>query len=359
MDALMDELEAIPHRLAAQRLGRDAQGPARPDQLRPRPDPPGPRRRLLLPGPVQRRVVRRRRRRAHRCQHRGPSASRAPAWSSSTASSPRAGSTTSARSPSAPSTSGASTSARSTCAASAPPPTSRRAPSTAGWKEGEDIVCAGRFLKGPGSTTVGALGISLGGSSVLGACHLGGRRGGARRRRDRDRRPRRHPLHGPEDLAAAPPRPPLRPDGRPAGDARAPASTPPAGRSTSRTSPIRSSSSRPPTTGSSRRSSGSAPPPATRSPGRGSRCSSCTPPTTGWSRSRQAEVLREAAAGNELVRVWTVAARRPRRRRRDRRALGLRGLPRASSSAGRGIPTAKRARWFTPAATDGKVEASG
>ena len=51
---------------SAQRLGRDAQGPARPDQLRARPDPPGPRRRLLLSGSVQRRVVRRRRRRAHR-----------------------------------------------------------------------------------------------------------------------------------------------------------------------------------------------------------------------------------------------------------------------------------------------------
>jgi predicted alpha/beta-fold hydrolase len=49
-----------------------------------------------------------------------------------------------------------------------------RAPSTAGWKEGEDVVCAARFLKGAGATTVGALGISLGGSSVLGACHLEG-----------------------------------------------------------------------------------------------------------------------------------------------------------------------------------------
>ncbi len=49
-----------------------------------------------------------------------------------------------------------------------------RAPSTAGWKEGEDIVCAARFLKESGSTSVGALGISLGGSSVLGACHLEG-----------------------------------------------------------------------------------------------------------------------------------------------------------------------------------------
>jgi predicted alpha/beta-fold hydrolase len=49
-----------------------------------------------------------------------------------------------------------------------------RAPSTAGWKEGEDIVCAARFLIESGSTTVGALGISLGGSSVLGASHLEG-----------------------------------------------------------------------------------------------------------------------------------------------------------------------------------------
>ncbi|MGH2924874.1 MAG: alpha/beta hydrolase family protein [Solirubrobacterales bacterium] len=48
------------------------------------------------------------------------------------------------------------------------------APTTAGWKEGEDIVAAGRYLKGLGATTVGALGISLGGSSVLGACHADG-----------------------------------------------------------------------------------------------------------------------------------------------------------------------------------------
>ncbi len=48
------------------------------------------------------------------------------------------------------------------------------APTTAGWKEGEDIVAAGRYLKRLGATTVGALGISLGGSSVLGACHAEG-----------------------------------------------------------------------------------------------------------------------------------------------------------------------------------------
>jgi predicted alpha/beta-fold hydrolase len=39
-----------------------------------------------------------------------------------------------------------------------------------GWKEGEDVVAAGRYLKQLGATTVGALGISLGGSAVLGAC---------------------------------------------------------------------------------------------------------------------------------------------------------------------------------------------
>jgi predicted alpha/beta-fold hydrolase len=49
-----------------------------------------------------------------------------------------------------------------------------QAPTTVGWKEGEDIVSAGRYLKGLGSTTVGALGISLGGSAVLGACHVEG-----------------------------------------------------------------------------------------------------------------------------------------------------------------------------------------
>jgi predicted alpha/beta-fold hydrolase len=48
------------------------------------------------------------------------------------------------------------------------------APSTAGWKEGEDIVFAARHLKRLGSTSVGALGISLGASSVLNAAHLPG-----------------------------------------------------------------------------------------------------------------------------------------------------------------------------------------
>src|SRR5919109_5500897 len=45
------------------------------------------------------------------------------------------------------------------------------APSTAGWKEGEDIVALARYLQELGATSVGALGISLGASSVLGAAH--------------------------------------------------------------------------------------------------------------------------------------------------------------------------------------------
>jgi len=48
------------------------------------------------------------------------------------------------------------------------------APSTAGWKEGEDIVALGRYLKGLGATSVGALGISLGGSAVVNATNLDG-----------------------------------------------------------------------------------------------------------------------------------------------------------------------------------------
>ena len=43
------------------------------------------------------------------------------------------------------------------------------APSTAGWKEGLDILALASYLKDLGSTSVGALGISLGGSSVLNA----------------------------------------------------------------------------------------------------------------------------------------------------------------------------------------------
>jgi predicted alpha/beta-fold hydrolase len=52
-----------------------------------------------------------------------------------------------------------------------------KAPSTAGWKEGEDMVCAGRHLKELGATSVGALGISLGASSVLNASHPEGAAG--------------------------------------------------------------------------------------------------------------------------------------------------------------------------------------
>jgi predicted alpha/beta-fold hydrolase len=49
-----------------------------------------------------------------------------------------------------------------------------QAPTSVGWKEGEDILACARYMKELGSTTVGALGISLGGSSVLGACHRDG-----------------------------------------------------------------------------------------------------------------------------------------------------------------------------------------
>ena len=48
------------------------------------------------------------------------------------------------------------------------------APTTAGWKEGEDIIALARYLKKLGSTSVGTLGISLGASSVLGASHAEG-----------------------------------------------------------------------------------------------------------------------------------------------------------------------------------------
>jgi uncharacterized protein len=41
------------------------------------------------------------------------------------------------------------------------------APSTGGWKEGQDILALARYMKELGATSVGALGISLGGGSVL------------------------------------------------------------------------------------------------------------------------------------------------------------------------------------------------
>jgi predicted alpha/beta-fold hydrolase len=43
------------------------------------------------------------------------------------------------------------------------------APSTGGWKEGLDILALARYMKELGGTSIGALGISLGGSSVLNA----------------------------------------------------------------------------------------------------------------------------------------------------------------------------------------------
>jgi uncharacterized protein len=45
------------------------------------------------------------------------------------------------------------------------------APSTGGWKEGEDLIVVARGLKQLGATSVGAVGISLGGSAALGASH--------------------------------------------------------------------------------------------------------------------------------------------------------------------------------------------
>jgi predicted alpha/beta-fold hydrolase len=48
------------------------------------------------------------------------------------------------------------------------------APNTGGWKEGEDIICVARHLRALGSTSVGALGISLGASSVMNASHPAG-----------------------------------------------------------------------------------------------------------------------------------------------------------------------------------------
>ena len=44
------------------------------------------------------------------------------------------------------------------------------APSTGGWKEGLDILALARYMKELGATSVGTLGISLGGSSVLDTC---------------------------------------------------------------------------------------------------------------------------------------------------------------------------------------------
>jgi predicted alpha/beta-fold hydrolase len=44
------------------------------------------------------------------------------------------------------------------------------APSTGGWKEGLDILALARYMKELGGTSVGAIGISLGGGAVVNAC---------------------------------------------------------------------------------------------------------------------------------------------------------------------------------------------
>jgi predicted alpha/beta-fold hydrolase len=49
-----------------------------------------------------------------------------------------------------------------------------KAPTTVGWKEGEDLICLARRMKELGATTVGALGFSLGGSTVLNAACTAG-----------------------------------------------------------------------------------------------------------------------------------------------------------------------------------------
>ena len=48
------------------------------------------------------------------------------------------------------------------------------APSTGGWKESLDILALADYMKELGSTSVGALGISLGGSSVVNASFRAG-----------------------------------------------------------------------------------------------------------------------------------------------------------------------------------------
>jgi predicted alpha/beta-fold hydrolase len=45
------------------------------------------------------------------------------------------------------------------------------APTTGGWKEGQDILALARYMRELGSTSVGTLGISLGGSSVVNSCN--------------------------------------------------------------------------------------------------------------------------------------------------------------------------------------------
>jgi predicted alpha/beta-fold hydrolase len=45
------------------------------------------------------------------------------------------------------------------------------APSTGGWKEGQDILALARYMRELGATSVGAIGISLGANSVVNASH--------------------------------------------------------------------------------------------------------------------------------------------------------------------------------------------
>ena len=132
MDALMADLEAIPDDLAPLRVGDAAQGPARHLDVRPRPAARGRQPRLRLSA-----------RSSPTTSSRAPTASgsrRASAFTRRRAPglivvhglfSTRGASTTCARSPCAPSTSGASTSPPSTCAASGSPNLTSQAPTSA------------------------------------------------------------------------------------------------------------------------------------------------------------------------------------------------------------------------------------
>ena len=237
------------------------------------------------------------------------------------------------------------------------------APSTAGWKEGLDILALARYMKELGSTSVGALGISLGGSSVLNACDQEETPTDARRRHPRglaaggaearlgSASPSRSP--GPSPLSAPP---------RLRGGADLPGALGPlaaGGRGHGAGDGARLGAllrrQRPRRSGPSARGH-------RQSRTRRCRCSSCIPRTTTIVKVEQARMLAEAAQGQRPGPRLDPARRLARAARGGRSALDPRRLPDLLRALGDLCgahrprrPTGRAPSWFTPRRSPGSA----
>ena len=226
------------------------------------------------------------------------------------------------------------------------------APSSGGWKEGEDLIAVARALKELGATSVGALGISLGASSVLGACHPEGADealdGGilavsppADVGHATERLSRQVPLSHPAYALNYGFRAMLLSRVR---GSRWPDVSLPAKRSTRSAAP---------TTRWTSRRSGAAPRPSTTSPTPRCRCSSCILRTTTSSRS----ATRRCSPKRRRATTWCASGRCPAAgtaRSMRSTATGPSRSTGASSSAGPPIPAARQARMVYSPAAEGK-----